>query len=165
MHDIFDSEFSEELADIMVSTVWSELPEGLIERMVQSAEKHIALKNKSPLPKKLILKRLTEFYGNRRNTLIIKQDTVKRHARRETMKINSLMYVSVIFTLVCCIVCFTLKYCNSCNSTLFSFFFFVQNKRQEAVKTAIHCGEISPDDDDAIMQIKKLVKLPPRESS
>ena len=80
------------------------------------------------------------------------------------MIINSLIYVSVIFTLVCCIVCFTLKSFNSCNSTLFSFFFFVQNKRQEAVKTVIHCGEISPDDDNAIMQIKKLVKLPPRES-
>ena len=96
MHDIFDSEFSEELADIMVSTVWSELPEGLIERMVESAKKHIALKNKSPLPKKLILKRLREFYGNRRNTLRIKQDTVKRRARRETMKINSLIYVSMM---------------------------------------------------------------------
>ena len=78
MHDIFDSELSEELTDIMVSTVWSELPERLIERMVQSAEKHIALKNKSPAPKKLILKRLRKFYGNCRNTLIIKQDTVKR---------------------------------------------------------------------------------------
>jgi len=94
MHDIFDTEFSEELAGVIVSTVWSELPQDLISRMVESAENHITLKHKSPIPKKLILKRLREFYANRRSTLITKQDTAKRRARRETMKINSLVYVS-----------------------------------------------------------------------
>jgi len=51
----------------------------------------------------------------------------------------------------------------TCNDDFF-FPFLVQNKRQEAVKTAIHCGEIAPEDDEAIIQLKKSVELPPRES-
>ena len=38
MHDIFDTEFSDELASITVLIVWSQLPQDLISRMVESAE-------------------------------------------------------------------------------------------------------------------------------
>ena len=99
MHDIFDAEFSDELADVIVSTVWSELPQELVSRMVLSAENHIALKVDSPICKKLIVKRLREFYSNRRSSLLTKQDTTKRRARRETMKLNSILYVSITHAL------------------------------------------------------------------
>lgn len=66
MHDIFDVEFATELEGTLASTRWSELPEELVKKMVDSAKKHvqIIMAEYDPLPRKLIVKRLRDFYAD-----------------------------------------------------------------------------------------------------
>ena len=94
MHDIFYVEFAIELEGTLASTRWSELPEELVKKMVDSAKKHIQMAEHDPLPRKLIVKRLREFYSNRRSLTLVKENTDKRRLRRSAMKRSSILYVS-----------------------------------------------------------------------
>ena len=91
MHDIFDVEFATELEGTLASTRWSELPEELVKKMVDSAKNHIQIADHDPLP---IVKRLREFYSNRRSLTLVKENTDKRRSRRSAMKRSSVLYVS-----------------------------------------------------------------------
>ena len=65
MHDIFDVEFANEVEEAVATMVWSELPQELVQKMVESAVNHIEMAELDPPPKKAIIKRLREFYANR----------------------------------------------------------------------------------------------------
>ena len=55
MHDIFDVEFAAEIEEAVTTKVWSELPQELVQKMVESAVNHIEMDELDPPP---IIKRL-----------------------------------------------------------------------------------------------------------
>ena len=48
MHDIFDLEFAVELEEAVAAKVWSELPQELVQKMVESAVNHIEMAGLGP---------------------------------------------------------------------------------------------------------------------
>ena len=94
MHDIFDVEFATEIEEAVTAKVWSQLPQELVERMVESAVNHIEMAELNPPPKKAIMKRLRDFYSNRRSLALVKENPDKRRSRRAALKCSSTLYVS-----------------------------------------------------------------------
>ena len=94
MHDIFDVEFANEVEEAVATMVWSELPQELVQKMVESAVNHIEMAELDPPPKKAIIKRLREFYANRRSLALVKDNPNKRRSRRTALKCSSTLYVS-----------------------------------------------------------------------
>lgn len=101
MHDIFDVEFATEIEKAVTAKVWSQLPQELVDKMVESAVNHIEVAELDPPPRKAIIKRLREFYSNRRSLALVKENPDKRRSRRAALKCSSTLYVSV-----CLFVCF-----------------------------------------------------------
>ena len=94
MHDIFDVEFAAEIEEEVAVKVWSELPQELVQKMVESAVNHIEIAELDPPPRKAIVKRLREFYSNRRSLALVKDNPDKRRSRRAALKCSSTLYVS-----------------------------------------------------------------------
>ena len=91
MHDIiFDVEFAEIEEEVAVK-VWSELPQELVQKMVESAVNHIEIAELDPPPRKAIVKRLREFYANR-SLALVKDNPDKRRSRRAALKINAVQH-------------------------------------------------------------------------
>ena len=101
MHDIFDVEFATEIEKAVTAKVWSQLPQELVDKMVESAVNHIEVAELDPPSRKTIIKRLREFYSNRRSLALVKENPDKRRSRRAALKCSSTLYVSV-----CLFVCF-----------------------------------------------------------
>ena len=57
MH-IFDVEFAAEIEEAVTTKVWSELPQELVQKMVESAVNHIEMDELDPPPRKAIIKKL-----------------------------------------------------------------------------------------------------------
>ena len=93
MHDIFDVEFAAEIEEEVAVKVWSELPQELVQKMVESAVNHIEIAELDPPPRKAIVKRLREFYANR-SLALVKDNPNKRRSRRAALKCSSTLYVS-----------------------------------------------------------------------
>ena len=64
--------------------------------MVESARNHILMAELDPPPRKMIIKRLREFYSNRRGLALVKENSDKRRSRRTALKCGSKLYVSYI---------------------------------------------------------------------
>ena len=94
MHDMFDVEFAVEIEQTVTAKVWSELPKELVEKMIESAMSHIEMAELDPPPRKAIIKRLREFYSNRRSLALVKENPEKRRSRRGALKCSSTLYVS-----------------------------------------------------------------------
>ena len=86
MHDIFDVEFTTEIEEAITTKVWSELPKELVQEMVESAVNHIEMAECDPPPRKAIIKRLREFYANKRSLALVKDNPEKRRSRRTALK-------------------------------------------------------------------------------
>ena len=91
MHDIFDVEFAAEIEEEVAVKVWSELPQELVQKMVESAVNHIEIAVLDPPPRKAIVKRLREFYANR-SLALVKDNPDKRRSRRAALKCSSTLY-------------------------------------------------------------------------
>ena len=91
MHDIFDVEFAAEIEEVAVK-VWSELPQELVQKMVESAVNHIEIAELDPPPRKAIVKRLREFYSDR--SLALVKDNPDKRRSRAALKCSSTLYVS-----------------------------------------------------------------------
>ena len=97
MHDIFDVEFADEIEEAVAAKVWSELPQELVQKMVESAVNHIEMAELDPPPRKAIIKRLRDFYTSRRSLALVKDNPDKRRSRRTALKCSSTLYVSWIY--------------------------------------------------------------------
>ena len=86
MHDVFDVEFATEIEEAITTKVWSQLPEELVEKMVESVLNHIKMAKLDPPPRNTTIKRLREFYFYRRNLALIKDNSDKRRLRRMELK-------------------------------------------------------------------------------
>ena len=92
MDDIFDVEFAAEIEEAVTTKVWSELPQELVQKMVESAVNHVEMDELDPPPRKAIIKRLREFYANR--SLALVKDNPNKRSRRTALECSSTLYVS-----------------------------------------------------------------------
>ena len=87
MHDIFDVEFADEIEEAVAAKVWSELPQQLVQKMVESAVNYIEMAELDPPPRKAIIKRLRDFYASR--SLALVKDNPNKRSRRTALKCSS----------------------------------------------------------------------------
>ena len=88
MHGIFDVEFAAEIEEAITARVWSDLPQEVVQKMVESAGNHIEMAELDPPPRKVIIKRLRDFYANRRSLALVRDNPDKRRSRRAALKMQ-----------------------------------------------------------------------------
>ncbi|KAL5509654.1 hypothetical protein EMCRGX_G005056 [Ephydatia muelleri] len=90
---VFD-EFSEKLTTALEDLTWGGIDEALKCDLVKSVESHLQLYKHTIPPRKVILKRLKNYYSSRRNSTIINENPEKKAKRRLALKLSRLTYIA-----------------------------------------------------------------------
>lgn len=81
MQDVFDDE-CEELQSIYTTTVWSEIEDSLKDKLIDMLKKSLLANDIPVAPRKDLVKRLRNFYSNRRSACIIKSNPEKKTKKK-----------------------------------------------------------------------------------
>lgn len=94
MQDVFDVDCEEELESMYTEKVWSEVDDALKTKMLKSLKNGLIACHQEVPSDSELMKRLKGFYGNRRNSQLIKRDPEKARKRKLETKANHRTWVN-----------------------------------------------------------------------